>query len=109
MIERDFSERPSINIEDEPSFISIIEFCEICESQLEEIYELTEYGILVPKNGHVQKSLWQFEVRDIARCKKAKRLNRDLSLNWIGVALILELMDEVKQLRSQLSCFIESE
>ncbi|HCU04924.1 MAG TPA: chaperone modulatory protein CbpM [Coxiellaceae bacterium] len=80
-----------------------MEFCAICDSELEEIQELIEQGILVPENCTAQQTLWCFTINDIERCKRAKRLHRDLDLNWVAVALILELKDEVQQLQSQLS------
>lgn len=101
MMEREFN--ACLSIESESSCFSVMEFCAICDSELEEIQELIEQGILVPENCTAQQTLWRFTINDIERCKRAKRLHRDLDLNWVAVALILELKDEVQQLQSQLS------
>jgi chaperone modulatory protein CbpM len=37
----------------------------------------------------------------LALAKRAAKLRRDLELEWEGVALALDLLDEVKQLRAE--------
>lgn len=38
----------------------------------------------------------------LQRVKRALRLARDLELNWAGVALVMDLLDEIQTLRSRL-------
>ena len=51
------------------------------------------------------RSDWQFTSLAIIRVARAKRLERDLSLNPPGVALALDLLDEIEDLRSRLKAF----
>jgi len=46
---------------------------------------------------------WQFSGESIIRVQEAIRLQRDLGINLPGTALALELLDEVKALRQQVS------
>lgn len=50
-------------------------------------------------------SNWRFASLSILRVAKAKRLERDLNSTPPGVALVLELLDEIADLRSRLKAF----
>ena len=45
---------------------------------------------------------WHFSGAALRRVRRALRLERDLELNLAGVALALDLMDELEQLRNEL-------
>ena len=79
------------------------ELCLACNVEADWIAELVEHAVIEPigETG----SYWQFASLSIVRVAKAKRLERDLSLNTPGVALVLELLDEIEELRSRLSAF----
>lgn len=64
------------------------------------IAELVEYGVLEP-HGRTETE-WQFEAVTIVRIAKAKRLQRDLALNPPGIAMVLDLLDQIDALRAQL-------
>jgi chaperone modulatory protein CbpM len=42
---------------------------------------------------------WQFAGENLRRARLALRLQRDLEINLAGVALALELLEEIHQLR----------
>ncbi|WP_198538212.1 chaperone modulator CbpM [Marinicella sediminis] len=63
------------------------------------IEKCVEYGILDPLVS--QSGDWLFEVDQLIRLKKAARLRDDLDLNWNGLALAIDLIDEVEQLRNE--------
>lgn len=44
-----------------------------------------------------------FDLMEIKRIRRALRLERDLELNMQGVALVLELLDELELLRSRIA------
>jgi chaperone modulatory protein CbpM len=46
------------------------------------------------------RSGWQFTTLSIVRVAKAKRLERDLGLNLPGVALALDLLDQLDEMRT---------
>ena len=74
------------------------ELCHACNVQAAWVAELVDHGVIEPA-GRTQTD-WQFTSVSIVRVAKAKRLERDLSLNPPGVALVLELLDEIEELRS---------
>jgi len=77
--------------------LEIIEIFQIDETILQ---ELIEHGIVEPQVKSMQ--LQQFSSDEFIRIRKAIRLHRDLSVNWPGIALALELLDEIEQLRNRL-------
>lgn len=81
----------------EEAILSLDEFCMLCEVEEPYIIEMVEMGILEP----VGKSIvnWHFSILQLHRVRKAKRLQDDLNLNLPGVALSLELLEELKELR----------
>ncbi len=61
---------------------------------------LVHEGVLTPQgDGPAQ---WRFEGSSLPRARKALRLIHDLELSAPGVALVLDLFDEIHALRSQL-------
>ena len=52
--------------------------------------------------GH-QLAQWQFSGTALPRARKAMRLQRGFGVNLAGVALVLNLMNEIEQLRNRLN------
>ncbi len=82
---------------DERIEFTLSELCLACEQQEEWIIQLVDEGMLEPK-GEDQQS-WRFSGTSLRRVYSAMRLERDLGVNIAGVALALDLIDEVEQLR----------
>ena len=82
------------------------ELCLSCKVDAQWIAELVEYGAIEPVGQN--KADWTFTHLTIVRVAKAKRLQRDLALDISGLALALELLDEIDGLRLRLKAF-ESE
>lgn len=82
---------------------SLEELCLACNVDAKWIAELVEHGVIEPIGS--TGSDWQFASVSIVRVAKAKRLERDLSLNPPGVALVLDLLQEIEDLRSRLNTF----
>ncbi|MHC8303982.1 chaperone modulator CbpM [Pseudomonas sp. PB3P13] len=79
--------------------LDMAEFCEA--SQLSDVYviEIVEHGILEPQGS--QPGNWRFTDFELALAKRAAKLRHDLELEWEGVALALNLLEEVQQLRAE--------
>lgn len=79
--------------------LDMAQFCEATE--LPDIYviEIVEHGILEPQG--TQPKDWRFNDVELALAKRAAKLRRDLELEWEGVALALDLLAEVQQLRAE--------
>jgi chaperone modulatory protein CbpM len=66
--------------------------------------ELIAHDIILPVG--VQSAEWSFDMVQLKRLQTALRLQHDLEVNLAGVALVLELMDELETLRSR-TTFLE--
>ena len=85
---------------DERVHLSLTEISEACATRSEWIVELVEEGILEPSGK--ERNHWQFSSDSLSRAICARRLQHDLELNLAGVALALDLMEEIESLRSRL-------
>jgi len=83
---------------DEFMRLSLHELCCDCQVHAEFVIELVEFGILEPRSGRAPRE-WQFAGNDLVRLKKALRLRRDLDVNLPGIALSLDLLEELQELR----------
>ena len=86
---------------EEQSRLSLRELCDACAVHVEFIFELVDEGVIEPSG--IDRSHWYFSGISLQRIRTAKHLQRDLGLNLAGVALALDLIDEVQQLRAQLT------
>ncbi len=87
-------------IVDELGELTLAELSRSCAVHAECIIELVEEGVLIPV-GRDPRS-WRFTGVQLRRATVALRLQQDLGVNIAGVALALELLDELNQLRGQL-------
>ncbi len=85
---------------DEQSLISLGELCRACSRHAEWVIELVEEGVLEPSGPSPDQ--WRFPASALKRALTAARLQRDLGINLAGVALALDLLDEIETLRARL-------
>lgn len=76
---------------------TLVEICQACTVETDFIVELVEEGVLEPVG--IERSEWRFAGTDLQRATLALRLQRDLGLNLEGVALSLQLLEEIRELR----------
>lgn len=91
---------------DDQVFYSLKDVCHVCECQAEWIVALVEQGVLHPSGGGRQT--WQFPGSSLHMAMKARRLQQDLDLNLSGVALVLDLLEEIESLRARLDTSLDS-
>jgi chaperone modulatory protein CbpM len=84
---------------DEAGILSIKDLSRMCAVEERHIVEFVEEGVLNVVNV---SSEWRFTGDALRRARLAVRLERDLELNLAGVALAVELIEELSQLRRQL-------
>jgi chaperone modulatory protein CbpM len=70
-----------------------------CAVEISSIVALVDEGVLEPVGADPRQ--WRFSGAQLRRAATALRLQRDLELNLAGVALALELLDEIERLRLQ--------
>ena len=88
---------------DESKTFTIYELSQSCQTPAEMIIEMVEHGLLAPQ-GTTPES-WIFSASDFKRSQRALRLQQDLEINLPGLALALDLLDELEDLRIQLNHF----
>lgn len=90
----------SICILEEQTELTMDDLCYECSVSVEQIIKLVDVGILDPAGK--EPSCWSFDGISLNRAKMALRLQRDIGIDLVGTALALELLDEIKLLRSRL-------
>lgn len=90
-------------IVEESGNISLVKLCRYCSLPAENIIKMVERGVIDPIDSSVSYSHWQFSSTSLLRIQTALRLQRDLEVNLAGAVLALELLDEIKQLRQQVT------
>jgi chaperone modulatory protein CbpM len=80
--------------------MTIVELAQATRTPEDLIMAWVSEGVLSPVGATPQD--WRFSGSSLQRAKTAARLMHDLELNLPGVALALDLLDELDQLRSQL-------
>ena len=84
---------------DHSAILSIQDLSRMCNVDEAHIVEFVEEGVL---NVSRVSSQWHFTGDALRRARLAVRLERDLELNLAGVALALDLLEELHALRRQL-------
>lgn len=99
MISRDVEVLIGSIVECETTY-SVEELGRLCAAEATRIVELAAEGILPAVPGSAQDR--RFGGDALRRARLALRLQRDLELNLAGVALALDLLDEIAALRRRL-------
>jgi len=87
--------------------MSLSDLCEVCTVSSERVVQLVDEGLVEPLGR--EPAEWRFSGHSVRRVVVAERLSRDLRLNAAGAALVLDLLDEVTQLRQRLIRLEETE
>lgn len=80
--------------------LSLVELCHICRVKEQEVRAWVVEGVLEPEGS--SPSEWRFAGSAIRRARAAYRLSRDLEVNLAGIALALDLLDEIAALHARL-------
>jgi len=91
---------------DEQAELTLGDLCHACCRHAEWIEQLVEEGILEPAGRNPAQ--WRFSGTSLQKARIAMRLQRDLDINLAGVALALDLIDEIESLRAVL-CRLQSQ
>ncbi len=85
---------------EEEIHLTLVELCQACSAEEEHVTAWVFEGVLEPVGESPQD--WRFGGESLRRARLALRLSRDLEINPPGVALALDLLDEIAALRAQL-------
>jgi chaperone modulatory protein CbpM len=85
---------------DESTHLTLTELSRMCAVAERHIIEYVEEGVL---RAVEVNTTWRFSGSELRRARRAVRLERDLELNLSGLALALDLMEEIDRLRLELN------
>lgn len=78
--------------------ISLDEVCQLFHISENDMHELITNEIIFPSDASANKLM--FDLTQLPRIKRALRLHHDLEINFTTVALIMDLLDEMDELRT---------
>lgn len=87
---------------DEQLRISLGDMCRICGVHAQFLMDLIDEGVISPRQlprGRRARQSLHFDGLAVVRVQRAVRLQRDLGVNLPGIALALQLLDELDDLR----------
>lgn len=87
---------------DEETEFSLLEICRICTIPAEAVLDMIDEGLIDPKGSGPLH--WRFTTCEITRILRTLRLQRDLRINLPGCALVLDLLEEMEELRRLCRC-----
>ncbi|MCP4466396.1 MAG: chaperone modulatory protein CbpM [Halieaceae bacterium] len=79
--------------------LSLIEVCQSVSMSSEVVVEIVEQGIVEPRGSSPGE--WVFDARMVSVVRRACRLHSDLDIDWSGIGLAIELLDQLEQLRAE--------
>jgi len=82
--------------------LTLHELCRASHAGVEQIQLWVVEGVLEPEGSSPDD--WRFSGTALQRARRALRLTYDLDVNPAGVALALDLLDEIAVLESRLRC-----
>ena len=80
--------------------LTLVELCQACSAEQEHVLAWVFEGVLEPVGESPRD--WRFSGDSLRRARLALTLSRDLELNPPGIALALDLLDEIAALRARL-------
>lgn len=87
-------------IVEEGAELSLQELSRACATSTEWLVQLVDEGVLEPVGQ--RQSRWRFSGTSLKRARTARRLHEDLHINLAGVALALDLIEDLETMRERL-------
>lgn len=85
---------------DQDAWLSLWDISERCAIGPDEVEDLVDLGVVAPRAGaRREPRQWRFSSDELLRVRRARRLRRELDLDWQGVAVAMDLLDEIHRLR----------
>ena len=84
----------------EEDSLTLGQLCRACDVHADWIISLVEEGIIETQGEDIR--LWRFSGASLVRARIALRIQRDLGVNLAGIALVLDLIEELEGLRAHM-------
>lgn len=75
------------------------EIYQLLEISDQDLAEMVSHGIIAPHDPHAEE--WYFSESVVAVISRASRLRDDLQIDWAGLALALDLLDQIDALKRE--------
>jgi chaperone modulatory protein CbpM len=85
---------------EEEIHLTLVELCRVCRVPEEQVRDWVGEGVLEPSGASPEE--WRFAGAMLQRSRVATRLARDFELGASGVALALDLLEQIEDLRARL-------
>lgn len=79
--------------------LTLEEVCEITNVPTEVLITIVEEGVIEPSGESPEE--WSFNMTMLTIAKRASRLHRDFDIDWNGIPLYLDMINELEKLRSE--------
>ena len=86
--------------------ISLRDLCQLEGIDSDLMIEVVDYDIVKPIDGK-GVSDWVFDVSSVYWLKKAVRLYQDLEIDWVAVAMVIDLMQQRETLIRENKCYLQ--
>ncbi len=80
--------------------VSIDDLCAICHITPDFVIELVAYGTIEPQGSSSEN--WRFDLHQLHVIRTAVRLHHDLEVNHAGIAVAIELLEQMEDLQAEL-------
>ncbi len=80
--------------------LALEELARACGAEAEWIIELVAVGVLEPQGADISR--WRFRAADLTCARRVARLQRDFEASLDAAAVMLDLLDQIEQLRARL-------
>jgi hypothetical protein len=80
--------------------VSLEELSRLVDLHPEMILRLVDFGLVDPEVGGPD---WLFRGTAVPRIWKIRRLHRDLGINWVGIGVVLDLLDRIDDLEREIA------
>jgi len=79
-------------------YLSFHELCHCTNTSPVYMLELIDHEIAIPAKGTAEEE-WEFNITTRVLVERALRLHNDLDIDWVDIKLILNLLDEITELK----------
>ena len=81
--------------------LTLVELCRVCGASEHELTAWVAEGVLEPE-GESERA-WSFAGASLRRAQRAAHLAHDFEINPAGIALALDLLDQIEALEARLA------
>lgn len=92
---------PQLATAQHEGMLSFGQVCSLCAIPADRLIDLVNEGVVLPSGDHPRN--WRFPLQSLRAIQTACRLQEDLELDLRGAALAVELIEEIRILRTRVS------